>query len=293
MSATENLLLQTGQFLARQLQADPRLCLATTMAWLDPVWFVAESEESAWDIPEDDDSALTQALRVLRRSFPGIYVGALEAIRNGERYHDIEHLICAAMYAQGIPLDDLHWMVWGIPMPAYGTTLTAPAFYESNPDLVPIVELFGIQPTGADRSVHVSDSACIAGRIVGDSLMAQDEPHYQQLAWLLQWLFGWSGNTCIDLDQEALCELELPTWDAAGIELAQAVIAEADDILKQAQAGLTWLTSQPTLLVALRKNVRRTVRRVEKKGDQDDELTIRLHWPRLADGADRAAALIA
>ena len=290
MSVTDNILLQTSAYLARQLQADPRLALAITTAWLDPLWCVSEAD---WDIPEDNETMLMVALFVLRPLFPDIYVQALESMRSGDGYHTTERLICAALYDLGIPLDDLQWMAWGIPMPAYGTTLTNPDFYEAQPDLVPILKLFGIQPDNDETFIHVPDSACVAGRIVADSLEAEDAPPYRQLAWLLQWLFGWSGNTCIDLDYDALAEIELPCWDKAGVELAQAVITEADDIVKQAQEGLAWLKGQSTVSQALHQNVRRTLKLLERKGGTNDNLTIRLRWPRLINGADGAAELVA
>jgi hypothetical protein len=53
----------------------------------------------------------------------------VEAVRRGASYAELDHLICGAITERGIPLDNLEWIGFGIPMPAYGAVLEDPDFY--------------------------------------------------------------------------------------------------------------------------------------------------------------------
>ena len=200
MNDRANPLLQTFAFLASGLQADTHLCLAATVAWLDPAWILDDDIE----VDEDETSTLAYAFFVLRKAFPNLYVQATEMLRTGRGYAEIDRLICAEMYQKGIPLDELTWLAYGIPMPAYGARLNDPDFYEGHDDLASIVHLFGIE---TEESTDVPLNAYRAGRLVATSLMGQGDVHYQQVSYLLQWLFNCSGNSCVDMNDEDMAEM--------------------------------------------------------------------------------------
>ena len=120
-----NDLLVLQHALAHTINTDPVLCLAHAVAWLDPL----HGDLDDMDMPESEDDTVLVALHILRRAFPEIYFDALQAMRQGASYQRLDHLICEAVQAQGIPLDNLEWIGWGIPLPAYGALLDDPDFY--------------------------------------------------------------------------------------------------------------------------------------------------------------------
>ena len=132
-----NTLLQTHQFLANALQANPLLCLAHTVSVLDPFWR---------DDDLDENNVLTSALRITRDAFPDIYALAVDALRQGKAEDEMDRLLCAEVSKKGIPLDTVEAMDYGIPLPAYGVVLSEPEFYSQHPNVLPAVQLFGIQP---------------------------------------------------------------------------------------------------------------------------------------------------
>src|SRR5690606_5370583 len=107
-------------------------------------------------------------------------------------------------HQKGIPLDELMWLAYGIPMPAYGARLNDPEFFEGYKDLASIVQLFGVE---TEESTDVPLNTYITGRLVAASLMEQGEGPYQHLSYLLQWLFSCSGNSSIDMNDEDMAEM--------------------------------------------------------------------------------------
>lgn len=193
-------LLQAQHLLVLGMNADPLLCLAKAVAWLDPFWDEFADED---DYGEDGDT-LSLALRVVRDSFPDIYVQVIERLRSGSSWAEVERLVCGEIEKLGIPLDNLEFMPYGIPMPAYGVTLEDPEFYQSHADVVPVVQAFGIDPTAHPYQVDVPECAHIAGQYIAASLENHPDEGYHNLSWLVQWLFSCSGNSTI------LCGIESP-----------------------------------------------------------------------------------
>lgn len=194
---TDLFTLQTA--LAQAINADPVLRLAHTVAWLDPLW----QEADDFDLPEGEDDVLPAALHILRRAFPDIYFEALLAIRrNGTAgyaaiYPMLDHLICDAVQQQGIPLENLEWIGYGIPLPAYGAVLDDPDFYTAHPDTIPVLECFGISPEPNPYTIVVPEVANKAAEIVADDLMQQADERWRQVAWLTRWLFSQTSNSCV------------------------------------------------------------------------------------------------
>ena len=197
-----NALQQMLDQLAVALTADPLLLLASAVAAFDPFWADFDNE----DIDYESDP-LTIALQVTRSAFPDIYAEAVERLRAGTPYAELDRLLCQAISAKGIPLDDLDTMGWGVPLIAVGVDLEDPEFYAVHSDLLPILALFGIDlPEGASEatySIDVPDWVYPAGRAIAASLHEQSDPALQQVGWLFGWLFSCTGNSVCDLTDES------------------------------------------------------------------------------------------
>lgn len=280
-------LLQLNQFLMTGLSADPLLCLASSVAWLDPFWDEFTDDDNFFE----DDGSLSLALRVLRESFSDIYVQAVDLLRGGGNYADLDRLVCTEISQRGIPLDNLEWIGFGIPMPAYGVILQDPDFYQAHPDVIPLVEVFGIYPEEDKYIVDVPDCVYTVGQFIAADLEQHEDEHYQQLSWLFRWLFSCSGNATIDFDDDSMAEMQPLSWDRDDLDFAIAIIEEADDILQKAMAGLEFLKTNPDVFTALRANVRRISRamRNPKKEKRHDRLRVRCVWPGVGASADRTA----
>lgn len=285
-----NDLLQTYALLATGLRADPQLCLASAVVWLDPMWQTGEDD---WNMPQDEDGTLTIALRVIRKAFPDVYVQAVEAVRRGASYAELDRLICNAITERGIPLDNLEWIGFGIPMPAYGVELDNPDFYTWHPDVLPLLTCFGISPEPNPYQIDIPICAYTAGRLIAADLQQHEHETYRQISWLMQWLFSCSGNSSVDFCDEDMCGFQPLSWETDELAFAIEIIQEADGIMADALAGLAFINGQPDLLAALQHNVRRIYKAIEKQKGKNDEPRIRLAWPHLAGNTERTAESVA
>lgn len=273
-----NDLLQTYTYLATRLQADPQLSLASVVAWLDPLW---QDANENWDNPYTEEDTLGIALCVARKTFPDIYIQAVEAIRKGASYTDLDRLICEGITAYGIPLDNLEWIGYGIPMPAYGATLDDPEFYTIHPEVIPILACFGISPEPTPYHITIPDCVYTAGDYIATDLEKHPDKDYQQISWMMKWLFSCSGNSAIDFDYEIMCEFQPLTWEKDEFEFAVAIIEEANGIMSDVLEGLEFLSNNPDLLTALQHNIQRIYKTLEKQKHDQQNLKLRLKWSEL------------
>jgi hypothetical protein len=271
-------LLGAFNLLADGLRADPLLSLASAVCWLDPLW--RDDGEDA-DVPYDTDGILAAALGITRRTFPEVYMQAVNAIRQGASYAEIDRLICEAVTARGIPLDGIEFMAYGIPLPAYGAALSDPDFYERHPDTLPVLACFGITPDPEAYAIDVPDLAYTAAQRIAADLEQQTDAGWQQIGWLLRWLFSCSGNSSVDYDDETMSGFQPLAWEPDDIAFAVEIIAEAETIMRDALAGLALLNGQPELTKALQQNVERITRSLDKRSTKGNlnEPHFRLEWP--------------
>lgn len=270
-----NDLMDAFVLLAAAMLDDPLLALANAVSWLDPLW------EFADDDVYDEGDGVGLALCITRSAFPDIYAGAVERIRSGSSENELDSFICREISQRGIPLDNLELLGYGIPLTACGIELSDSDLYAARPDLLPLVNLFGIQPEPGYYSVEVPDRAYTAGRIIADSLVEHADACLQQVGWAVAWLFSCSGNSLIDLDDESLIEIQPLTWDEEDRAFAIDLIAEAEGILGDVTAGLKLLEENSVLFGALETNVQRTYKTIAKVKGMHDEPHIRLEWPEI------------
>jgi len=268
------------------LTADPLLLLASAVAAFDPFW--ADFDEA--DIDYDTDP-LTIALQVTRGAFPDIYAEAVERLRADAPYAEMDRLLCKAISAKGIPLDDLDTIGWGVPMTAVGVDLEDPEFYAVHTDLLPVLALFGIDlPEGETYSVELPECLHKVGCAIATNLHEQTDLALRQVGWLFGWLFSCTGNSLVDYSDEALAEIPPLSWSADDIAFAVELIEEADGIMRDVLMGLDFLKTTPNLMAVLERNVAHLYRELKKKGKLD-ERTIRLEWTGAVGGADGTAVV--
>lgn len=276
-----NSLTEMYEQLAVSLTADPLLLLASAVAAFDPFW--ADFDEA--DIDYDTDP-LTIALQVTRSAFPDIYAEAVERLRADAPYAEMDRLLCKAISAKGIPLDDLDTIGWGVPMTAVGVDLEDPEFYAVHTDLLPVLAPFGIDlPEGETYSVDVPECIHKVGCAIATSLHEQADPALRQVGWLFGWLFSCTGNSLVDYSDEALAEIPPLSWSADDIAFAVELIEEADGIMRDVQIGLDHLKTTPDLMAVLERNIAHLYRELKKKGKLDERI-IRLEWTGTVGGAD-------
>lgn len=270
--------------LALALTGDPLLLLASAVATFDPFWAAFDE----MDIDYETDP-LTIALQVTRGAFPDIYAEAVERLRAGASYAELDRLLCKAITAKGIPLDDLDSIGWGIPLNAVGVDLEDPEFYTVHDDLLPILAPFGIAiPEGETYSIDVPECVYHAGRAIAASLTDHPDLALRQVGWAFAWIFSCSGNSLIDDTAELLAEIPPLSWSAEDVAFAIELIEEADGILCDVQVGIETLKASPDLMAALERNVAYLYRGLKKKGKLNERAT-RLEWTRSDDGANGTA----
>jgi hypothetical protein len=278
-----NELLDTFGLLAAAMLDDPLLALANAVAWLDPLWEMSD------DDVYDEGDGVGMALCITRSAFPDIYAGAVERIRSGASEKELDSFICGAISLRGIPLDNLEFLGYGIPLTAIGIELSDPDLYAARPDLLALADLFGIRPEAGHYHVEVPDCAYTAGRVIADSLVKQADQRLQQVGWSLAWLFSCSGNSLVDFDDESLAEIPPLSWDENDLAFAIELIEEADGIMQDVTAGLKLLEDNPPLLAAMSDNIKRIYKTIAKQKGKKDEPRIRLEWPFAFSGGDGAA----
>lgn len=233
-----NPLMDAYALLAHALAADPLLRLAATVATLDPFWAALAEGEI-----DDETDPLTIALHVTRGAFLDIYAEAVERLRAGAGYAELDRLICRAISDKGIPLDDLEAISWGVPLNAWGVDLEDPEFYAVHADLLPLLTPFGLMLPEED-AYQADVPACVypAGRAIATSLLEQTVPTLRQVGWAFGWMFSCTGNSLIDCTDEGLADIPPLTWSTDDIAFAIELIAEAEGIMRDVQAGLKHLT---------------------------------------------------
>jgi hypothetical protein len=265
-----NALLQLHHGLATALQADPLHQLALLTVTLDPLW------QADVDELYEQDGGIELGLLIAREVFPEVYAEAILLRHAGASDTQIETALCEGFTRCGIPLDDLVWLGYGIPLVAAGVNLNEPDFY-SNADFAAIMALFGVQPTEDSYGVDIPDVVYSAGYLLASSLTQQSDPQWQQVGWLLAWCFGCSGNTLVDLDDESLCEIQPLNWDKEDVAFAIDLIAETEQILTDAHAGLHWLMTTAAY-DCLATNIQHTFKGISKHKGKSDAIKVLLKW---------------
>src|SRR5690606_45250 len=156
-----------------------------------------------------------------RQLFPDLYVDAIDKLRQGATYATVDQLICEGISNTGIPLDNLEYLPYGIPLPAYGVELNDADFYTTHPEVIPILACFGISPEANPYHMTIPDCVYTAAEIIATDLAKRPEEQYQQVAWGLLWLTSATNNSICDWDAELMMEVEPLAWETNDLAFAR------------------------------------------------------------------------
>jgi hypothetical protein len=240
-----NDLLACQGVLQQALLADPLHRLLYLTVLLDPCWDVD------WDTGDDWDDPLQLALPMVRACFPEVYVEAVQALHTGISFHALQKLLCAGISQTGIYLENLEWLAGGIPLPSYGSRLYDADFYAEFPAVKGVLKCFGVDMANHDLPADAENLATI----LVYKLHQCSDSTTQHLGWLVAWVWGVSGNSCIDMDEESLAEYDPLVWSPENVAFAQELIAEAHEIWAEAMAGLDHIHTHPQVLHGLEQIV--------------------------------------
>ena len=81
--------------------------------------------------------------------------------------------------------------------------------------------------------------ACVytAAEMIATDLAEHREEQYQQVAWMLRWLFSATNNSICDWDAEIMMEVEPLSWEPDDLAFARVMIEEADEIMAEVLTG--------------------------------------------------------
>lgn len=288
-------------WLLNALMADSSLALAQVTGWLDPVHFYPEDyvEDHYWGMMEEDPQAATlYALTICRDLFPAVYTRAVQHIRQGASFDELDTLICQTINEQ-YPLFNLttiHDMRYGIPVEWYGIDLDSPEMLDQHPWAVDILADFGAIPEKL-RGIVAFDyddvwTAWQTAQHVVRSLVIEDRQPCADLALLLLWLFSSTENSLVDHSYEAWAEggLEPLEWSRRTLIALREAAEQAQVIIDGALRGLDLLLGDEGYRAAFRHNIR-TIAQAIQRGRKH----VRLSWPDgpgdrgIEDGAGRNA----
>lgn len=220
------------------LLASASTALALAVAWFDPLALVGEGDEEAlWTW-----APLWGALGLTRHALPTVYAQVVAAGCAGQSAQTLDGLLRRAFDDVGIPVDEWEQLSYGIPLPCYG--------YSWEQDSQPPAALAAVVaalPAGGHPSRHASTVVLAAQALVAHGTRAS-----VQVGWALAWLWGVTGNLCLDVEPESFYDFEPLDWTPEAVALAVSIIREAELGYAAAQAGWADLAQAPSRLAALR-----------------------------------------
>ena len=80
------------------------------------------------------------------------------------------------------------------------------------------------------------------------------------------------------MNHENLYGFQPLSWDEGERAFAIDIIEEAEGIMSDAMAGMTFLNSQPDLLNDLQRNIRKIYKAIKKQKGKREDLKIKLWW---------------
>jgi hypothetical protein len=264
------------------MATDTRLVLASAVVWLDPSHIVTH-QDGIRDEDFDEDE-ITQTLYLCRHLFPDVYAHAMQQIWRGIDTPGLEGVLLDGINSHLVmKLTSLEEIIGGIPVETVGISFYEDNFFENYPHLADILMDFAIQPDCTDDDLHRASELARGLRI---SLEQQPSKTNLNISRLLSWMFGSSGNTCVDMTNEEFWEsgMELLDWDAENVAFMNEMATEALSILDEAELGVHTLRHDTVLRQAFQTNIRKLgncpMKRDPRKGNASyDRYLKRLKWP--------------
>jgi hypothetical protein len=269
--------------LAKALLQTPRLALASVVTWLDPLGLLNLDSQDF----ENDGDDLPVALLACRASFPDVYAQSLLALAHGASLAELERIICfGASQHLVVSIEDIEMFKWGVPCEGLGIDLNGyyqdMALEEAYPRLMPVLNWLGLSHTSTQTECAYTYNT--ASQLVKSlDCFPENTPH-RDLANLLRWILGESGNTLVDNIDEMLYEsgLEPMEWTPDNVAFMNEVQTEAYQIVESAMRALERLEHDTDWREALQSNCKRLTERKSKR--------VPLRWPSCAGGSASNAA---
>jgi hypothetical protein len=285
---------------------DPKQALVQAIAWFDPASLSEPASDETIDFDYDAEDEMTVGLFICRQCFPTVYAGANGLLLHSAHERDVTRYLLHGINAHLLmPVQSLEDARYGPPLECCG--IDAELLTEGDePDhpmhrAKPLFALFGVSLTDTSSASRWS-IATAAVHILRLSLEERPEAVYQDLFWLLGWLFSSSGNTLVDWSQDDLWEsgAEMPEWTPEEVEFLNELALEARTIMASVWRGMDALEQNAPLHRALVRNINHLYRQFDKKGMKTNArfhvtdadclaLARRVIWPECdGDGADRS-----
>jgi hypothetical protein len=292
----------------------PTSLLAQTALWLNPQAFLSRlMHDEDNDFYYDPIENLPQALDIAAEFFPQAYCQAVQSMWAGQDWLSITSRIFECVEEQlGLsPGVVEHEGLYFIPLEHYGLDrleIETEEFRDIHRRLLPVLTMFGLDLDATDCVDDAFELARPAAHLVLENLIEHGKRHtddpdreqrsapYRDLAWLVSWLFGMSGNTLIDCSARDYMDAyggQGMDWCQRNIDFAREIQDEARAIYQAARRGLEALEHNPALRRATQSNARRAIRFINKSQKGDSHANPGkpgFRWPDHDGGADGAAA---
>ncbi len=268
-----NTLIETLSGLTEVTHAHPRLLLANTVAWLDPVGPVDELDE-----PQYDHGMGIYALAVVRKVFPDIYAKALEMMEHFSLDH-ITAEICTEITQKGIPVDGIEFLMYGIPIPAYGFDTDLSIY----PNLHPVLQALGLDPEEGEEIL--TTPFFVACSRLAESLQEIEAADWKNVYLFMRWVTSDSGNTTVDYAFEEMDFNPLSWLIPEEVQLAIEIITEANSIMESVSKGIAFLNNNEQAMEAFTRNFK-FAQATFLKGEEANGITeLELDWPEISSSA--------
>ncbi len=273
--------LNTHAWLAQNAMLDTHQALAHLVAWLDPLQ--AEQDPDAYIEPYyyegSEEEFLMHAITVCRACFPDIYAELVQQLRRGCSEAQANDFICKSINLRiGTEIDDIEWMTYGIPVPFMGVDIELDDFWQTFPAAVPVMGCFGIGPNGGEIQ-RCGEVQTIVTALI-DHYESKKEPHFNDLAMLLKWLFSGTGNSLMDYTEEYWNDggMDWLMWTPNDVEFAAEMIEEAREMMDAAMRGLELLTASDWF-ETYQINIEAIQEEIERRNKGGKPTTVPIKWP--------------
>lgn len=262
--------------LSTAMLADPLLSLCNAIAWLDPLItnpHLFSEDLNPYDGNFDHWTNIGVAWETARACFLDVYAETTLNIRSQQQTEiQIAEQVCIGINRHLIRADiyELDQIHYGLPFAGGGVEITSQEFF-ADPMNTPLMEVYGmfdVEVGHADLYSYPDhyDQAATSARVIAHSLRLTDQPAYDDLAGLLDWMFAQTGNASADYTDEEFYDMnaEPLRWEPYDIAYSNAMHAEAFDMIEQARRGLQFLMHQPALKQTLSRNIQKIATKVRK-----------------------------
>jgi len=279
----QDYLAQVSQ-INQSLIQDPTTLLALTVAWIDPLLVLKDQailqEEELADYYYSGDR-VGESIYVTRNCFPDIYASAINTLRKGVSSRDVLDFIDTEIEKQtGILVTEFeegYAYSYGIPMEWYGFDMNNPDFHDDREDEWHLASLFGIGLEVDPKNSYLKDfkepeNVCDIAYALKSSLSDyRHSPLHETLMNAIEYLFGISGNSGVDVCPELGHEFYPLQWTPDDVAYASLINREAAEIMQGAVIGLRNVYD-PVIADCLRQKIEVASQQIKHLKDKGEDI---------------------